>query len=987
MAKIPTYPKINYLDASESFILTTTTGTYQTDSSVIAGAHERLYNHDDYIDSTELAVFEQQLNGEFSALASDLTSSIATLEQELVQNAIDSTAYADAIGAEAAANAANEASNAVGAHLLAIDHTEFLTSATVPRTLITDVYTVTSIAERDALTISDGTSEGVWIGDVIIVNDGTQNDSFIFDGTAYQDLGYNNSVIVHENTYDHTSFMTLADTTQAISDYGAITASDATVIHEILGGGAGYATVLAADFENANSDITDFPDGFSTMQVSAAGNWPTPADAVVVTSKPSNIAGEQTYIDEAQQIYKRSWISETGFIDPNDTFPTLNSTRWGGTAYVAGDHWMFEDAFGGEEGYSKFWYKTTDNFKIEVDISDFYFAGGEPGTGLVGQIGFISTPSGDPLDVIDEVCLELYYNTTSNQLGFNMFGNAVDYVPVTVPGSRTGAIDGTAVLEWNAALKTMVGFFLHNGTTQYGFSSSQLLTMPDDVFFWIGRPSGSGATLINLAVDTYTTVYGTTFPQDISEWGAWQELATVTDVTQALSDSTTFVNNAIANIPDPVLFNQDLNTYNTVSFAGIETLSKSADATNNIMIGPTAGNNTMTGDTNILIGYDVGKGITYEYGNLFIGLNTAPDSTEITDTIVIGQNAAEGANFNWYDVYVGPRAGSWSSGALNVGIGYESGSNQSGFGNTAINGGGGNALGAETYGVVTINSSPDLLIGEDSVFIGTDAGKDTTDAGWNVCIGSQAGRLNMGEHNNVCIGNQAGLGIGYPGVLGTWVPDGGGHVAIGYRTLIGAGQGALNIAIGYLAAEGPTLPVVQGHHSNTIAIGREAARYLTDGTSNICIGEYAGDNLSNANNNICIGRNAKPSSATASHQCIIGGTGVDAVKVGIGGNNNPQHSLDVAGNINFTGTLYQDGTAVTFGGGGGGIQRDSTAYVNLTVDTTDFAVIYTDITNVDVYHNGIKLINGFEYSEWGANTVRVVVPVQAGEDIEFIVWE
>lgn len=163
----------------------------------------------------------------------------------------------------------------VGSHERRYPHDEFLTKSTIPRTLITDVYLVASLIERDALPVSDGTTEGVWEGDVVIVNDGSSNESYIFDSTdGYLNLGYNNDIIVHESTYDH----------------------------DLIG------NVLPLNSLDSTAILTDFNGGVTTMQVSTGG-FPGTGSGDVLTTKPSNVIGTQRFSDDAGGIFFRSYNS------------------------------------------------------------------------------------------------------------------------------------------------------------------------------------------------------------------------------------------------------------------------------------------------------------------------------------------------------------------------------------------------------------------------------------------------------------------------------------------------------------------------------------------------------------------------------------------------------------------------------------------------------------------------------------------------------
>lgn len=148
------------------------------------------------------------------------------------------------------------------------------------------------------------------------------------------------------------------------------------------------------------------------------------------------------------------------------------------------------------------------------------------------------------------------------------------------------------------------------------------------------------------------------------------------------------------------------------------------------------------------------------------------------------------------------------------------------------------------------------------------AGANSTGAFFNTLIGSRAGEmLNSTSNFNTFIGASAGRQITINSFNNT---------AIGYLALI--------------ELSGP-------NHNNNVAIGRYAGRFMITGSRNVFIGEAAGISTQNGNGSglTLIGNNASAISGisnsvaignvaevTQSNSFVLGGTGINAVNVGIG---------------------------------------------------------------------------------------------------------
>jgi hypothetical protein len=172
-----------------------------------------------------------------------------------------------------------------------------------------------------------------------------------------------------------------------------------------------------------------------------------------------------------------------------------------------------------------------------------------------------------------------------------------------------------------------------------------------------------------------------------------------------------------------------------------------------------------------------------------------------------------------------------------------------------------------------------------------------------------------------------------------------------HNTAIGAGAmcnnvgGQLNTAVGSSALEGLLPPASVGNFN--VAIGAQALYNNSDASCNTAIGTFSGYYNTSGDYNTFIGFDADVSNngikyqystalgynsiIDASNQIVLG-TSAEKVKipgsyVGIGGIYNPSsgYALDVSGNINFLGNLYQNGSIY----GGGGSSQWTTSGLNI----------------------------------------------------------
>lgn len=212
------------------------------------------------------------------------------------------------------------------------------------------------------------------------------------------------------------------------------------------------------------------------------------------------------------------------------------------------------------------------------------------------------------------------------------------------------------------------------------------------------------------------------------------------------------------------------------------------------------------------------------------------------------------------------------SGAANVFMGYQAGfKNTSGSGNTAV---GSDALHYNEDGYLnTAIGSGALYVnksGTQNTALGLDAGFYNTTANGNTALGYAALHDNYTGNENTAVG------------FGSCYNCQAEHnSSFGSKALRLNRYGHGNTAFGYDAMS-------QNYHGHyNIAIGDSAMVTNTDGNNNIVIGAYADVATKILNNAIAIGANAK---VGASNSMALGGTGSNAVKVGIG-TGMPQASL------------------------------------------------------------------------------------------------
>jgi hypothetical protein len=341
------------------------------------------------------------------------------------------------------------------------------------------------------------------------------------------------------------------------------------------------------------------------------------------------------------------------------------------------------------------------------------------------------------------------------------------------------------------------------------------------------------------------------------------------------------------------------------------------DAANNTIIGLQAGNESITGSTNVGLGLGVLQSLTSGSGNTALGSNSLVSILTGAQNVCIGNGSgtnyvgAESNNIcignsetgtigdngvitignqsgNTTACYIGGIYGTslsgssvvvTSGGRLGVGSG-------GGGGVTTIDGDTGFASGA-TVNINSGNSSQ--LCGSSVSFIGDDSATVTlnvTDLYDNIIIGKDSGNASI---------------------------TGNGNVAVGYNTFIQLGTGAFNQAFGYEASR----TITTGSYN--IAIGQGAKESDREGSYDVAIGSSSLGNIETSTNNY---------NTAVGHDSLAGlSTGIYNVALGqaAGSSYNAGESSNIM--INSAGIAGESNTLRIGGATGTSDQQLSSAYI------------------------------------------------------------
>ncbi len=278
-----------------------------------------------------------------------------------------------------------------------------------------------------------------------------------------------------------------------------------------------------------------------------------------------------------------------------------------------------------------------------------------------------------------------------------------------------------------------------------------------------------------------------------------------------------------------------------------------------MFVGVSAGNATMTGHYNTLIGNSAGKAITTGTWNTAIGYQAMNSNTICMYNTAIGYQAL-------YTQSNCPKCwdfGGATNSATNTAVGYQALYSTAAYGGCAL---GYNAGFANTSGcsLVAIGESAAAsnTTGDDNVAVGGGAGVYNQTGKYNTCVGDAAGAgvLPLGSSNNsnnsffgansgtsITTGNDnafVGRNAGYTnntGSLNTFVGD-----SSGYKNT----SGTNNVFMGFEAGYSNTTAI------NNVFVGNKAGKANISGTENAAFGNSALVTLATGDNNVAIGNYA-----------------------------------------------------------------------------------------------------------------------------------
>lgn len=396
-------------------------------------------------------------------------------------------------------------------------------------------------------------------------------------------------------------------------------------------------------------------------------------------------------------------------------------------------------------------------------------------------------------------------------------------------------------------------------------------------------------------------------------------------------------------------------------------------AADNTFIGSLAGDANTSGTANTFLGKDAGGANITTSNNTFLGYRAGFVNTA-TDNTFIGKSAGDANTSGTTNTFIGIDAGNVNTtGSGHTFVGYQSGNTFAGFAgpNTFLGYQAGynvlGTLGAGGYNNTYVGYQAGFSTAEtgffesyENTFIGDKAGYSNQKR-YNVYIGSSAAYLNLCGERNVVIGSFAGQNL-------TCSSN---NVIIGEQAGMSQSIGS-NVYIGWHSARVST-------GAGNAFLGYGTGEVNTTGSSNTFIGTLAGQTniFANANvtgaNNTFVGYNSGPASPTqrtnagaigynaqvdANNALVLGGTGVDAVNVGIG-LTNPVYTLDITSttargvNVTTTGTTGIYATA----SGASAIGLDARITSN-TGESRGISVLNSTITSTNWQYGVKSVFNG-----------------------------
>ncbi|MDD5750127.1 MAG: hypothetical protein PHU56_00545 [Candidatus Pacebacteria bacterium] len=528
----------------------------------------------------------------------------------------------------------------------------------------------------------------------------------------------------------------------------------------------------------------------------------------------------------------------------------------------------------------------------------------------------------------------LYWNDTTNRLG----------VGTTTPAAKLDVWGSFQVGTSTTPVLTPL-FIANTGSATVGIGTST----PAAKFSIAGSSgvnafnvaSSSGASM--LMVDQYGNVgIGTSSP------GAKLEIAGNKDATEFVVRANSSQSNT-----NPLI--------KLLSNGGTELLRIHSDNANNLFVG------TNTGRVNNVSG--VGSQGLF---NAFVGANAGFSNTTGYQNSAMGANALYSNNTGYTNSAMGFNSLFFNTtGYQNAAMGANAlYSNISGYTNTAV---GSSALYLNTagYGNSALGVSAMLsnTTGYDNLAAGNSALLSNTTGYSNVALGSYALFGNLPTSKAITAFTDAGGGNttvtseSHNLNNGTIVQIYGTTNYNGSYTISGVTADTFNIVKAFVADDATGWWGIDSEGRYNVALGGNAGRSNTTGSANTFIGYNAGYTGTSASltNAACLGYECQ---VAASSALILGGTGVNAVKVGVG-TTTPNYVLDILG-ASGTGSLH---IASSSGSSMLAVNEYGNVGIGTTTPSANFHVVGTATTNL------------FQVTRTGVGTFGMLFDANAGNGV------
>ena len=295
-------------------------------------------------------------------------------------------------------------------------------------------------------------------------------------------------------------------------------------------------------------------------------------------------------------------------------------------------------------------------------------------------------------------------------------------------------------------------------------------------------------------------------------------------------------------------------------------------ATNNTIVGSSAGIALTTGNSNVLIGKSAGAALTDDSQHIAIGVEALEACTigGTNSCIAIGYKALEADTIGINNIAIGYEVLKANvDGHYNTVIGYQamtafeadSGKTLNAH-NVAMGHRAGYTMTTGTQNVlIGSTSGHDLTTGDDNTFLGINSGYNILTGSDNVAVGAYA--LYAGDGSET--GNTA---VGYSALYSTNTDGTNANTAIGYKSGYSVSTGTYNTSLGYTAGQ----YVSTGAYNTSVGGGAGGGNdTVLTGDYNTSVGYRAGYDLQGAAyQNTLLGAQAADSLQTGHSNTVLG---------------------------------------------------------------------------------------------------------------------